>query len=304
MTTTCLDFKSLEQQLEQLKKEVKAHRESLESERRRSAELDEKVRKQTALHELEILRQLGLNLDALRAHGTEELEIVQHHLEQFKKSQPPEKAAELQKQGLKRQILQQWAGAFPRIVPPAFGCEPATASQNVACNATLAEINLRAKSTGLGGAWGLEAIATQPALRADLWWVHVPAKNSDLFVEAQVDVQGTVYIWSHDHWYTSTDAWVKLSLRCNLYQFYWERGAPLLVVDEAGPNLSLSYWVNGRFVPSNSTTVVAGMPVWIHVEAELEVFGRSDHALVEADFFSGADKFIRVPEIEVRLNPL
>ncbi len=82
----------------------------------------------------------------------------------------------------------------------------------------------------------------------------------------------------------------------------WEWGAPLAVVDEAGPNLSLSYWVNGHFVPSNSTTVVAGTPVWIHVVAELEVFGRSDHALAEADFFSGAARFIRVPEIEVRLN--
>lgn len=301
MQAPCLDFKSLDQQFDQLKKEVKARRERMEAERRAAAELDEKIRKQAGPRELEILRQIGLDLEALRAHGKEELEIVQQNLDQFKKMPPP--AADLDKATLVRHLVQQWAEAQLGVFPPAFGCDPAKAGQNVACNATIAEINLRAKSTGLGGAWGLEAIATQTPLRAELWWTFMPTQNGNLFVEPQVNVQGTAYIWSHDHWYTSTDAWLKLSLQCNLFQSYWEWGSPLLIVDEAGPNLSLAYWVSSSFTPSNSTTVVAGTPVWIHIVAELEAFGRSDHALVEGDFFSGADKFIRVPEIDVRFEP-
>src|SRR5574341_254346 len=177
MQAPCLDFKSLDQQFELLKKEVKAQRDRFEAERRRAAELDEKIRKLSGLRDLEILRKLGLDLESLRAHVKEELEIVQQNFDQFKKSQPPEKAAELDKITLLRRIKQQWAGALPFLFPPAFGCEPVKAGQNVACNATIAEINLRAKSTGLGGAWGLEAIATQPPLRADLWWTYMPAQN-------------------------------------------------------------------------------------------------------------------------------
>jgi hypothetical protein len=65
---------------------------------------------------------------------------------------------------------------------------------------------------------------------------------------------------------------------------------------------SANYWVDDTYTLDSSTTVVANEPVVIYLKAELDVLGQSSHAIADGDFFTGADKFIRVPQIWVDLQ--
>jgi hypothetical protein len=186
-------------------------------------------------------------------------------------------------------IVAKEAGAHTWLTPPAYAYEP---PQDTGCVASLAEINMEATSTGLGGGWGWWAHGVPPVLWRGLWFLYWPTDNGRLYVEPYVDIQGTVYVYANDHWYTSTEAELKLTLWCNIYQTYWGKWSSINVVDEYHTDSWVSYWVDDYYVPANSTTVVKGKPVWIYVEADLWAYGRSNSAIADGDFFGGAEKFI------------
>jgi hypothetical protein len=189
--------------------------------------------------------------------------------------------------------------SLTQLTPPAFSCD----SSGAQCDAILGDINLRVTSSGGGGAWGLLATAAGPPDFARLRFVFTPAAGGDLYVTARVDVSGTAYVVAHDHWYTSTRATARLAIGCRLFQHYQDDGAEVVVVDENRTDSSAAYWIVDSFYPTASTTVNADVPVLIDVWATLEGHGHSDHAKVDCDFASGADKRIRVPSLDVLLVP-
>jgi hypothetical protein len=187
-----------------------------------------------------------------------------------------------------------------QLTPPAMASEP----MSPFISAELGELNLHIRSSGLGGAWGLGATARPSPAYGSLTFIFQPPVSGDLHVKAQVTMSGTVYVAAHDHWYTSTDGIVKITLGCRLFQSYIDAGPPLVIVDEHRWDDSAAYWVIDTFTPTASTTVIKEIPVLVDVWVSIEASGRSDHALVEADFRSGADKYIRVPSIDLTLIPL
>ncbi len=304
MITTNLDLPSLNQQIGKLREYMHARRARLEADFRRAAEFDEKLRQLTGPREIELLSKVGVDMQALEAQKKEELQLINQDFENFIKAKPPEGLGQQrEKERILRQGVAKLGGARTWILPPAYACEPGSGGSDVVCNATLAELNMKDHSSGLGGGWGWLAHVTPPVEYAGLWFLYWPSANGNLFIDPYVDIQGTVYVNADDHWYTSTEAKLQLTLWCNLYQFYWESWSSIKVVDENRSDSSASYWVDGYYIPSNSTTVVAGTPVWIYVEATLWAYGRSDYAVVDADFFSGAYKFIRIPLVLATLVP-
>ena len=186
-----------------------------------------------------------------------------------------------------------------QLAPPALSCNASGAQ----CNPILGDMNIRVTSSGGGGAWGLIATAAGPPDFASLRFAFTPSTGGDLYVTARVDVSGTVYVVAHDHWYTSTRATARLATNCRLFQLYQDVGQEIVIVDENRTNSSASYWIVDSYYPTASTTVDAGVPVLIDVTVTLEGHGHSDHAKVDCDFSSGADKHIRVPSLDVLLVP-
>ncbi len=304
MANGTLDFRILDKQLEQLNAFTRARRKRMEEDFQRAAALDEKLRKLTGERQLEALRMTGLDLKTLEKYDQEELKLLQDDFKQFQNSNPPSDLGQgREKERILRYGVAKLGGARTWLLPPAYACEPGSGGNDVVCTTTLAELNMKAHSSGLGGSWGWLAHTYPPVKWAGLWFVYWPDASGNLFIDPYVEVQGTAYVVAHDHWYTSTQGILRLTLWCNLYQSYWESWSSVKVVDENRSDSSASYWVDGYYIPSNSTTVVAGKPVWIYVEAELWAYGKSDHAIVDGDFFSGAYKFIRLPLVLASLVP-
>jgi hypothetical protein len=300
-----LDLRALDVQWQQLSTEVRARRAVIEADRRRDVSRDLRTQKLTEQRDMDILRKVGLKIEALQEQDKAELQVMLSELEDFKKLPPPEPFGLPGKDGLFRQIVAEQAGAHTWLLPPAYACEPGTVGPNVQCSPALAEWNMRDHSSGLGGGWGCWAYGGPLPSWTGLWFLFWPPVSGSLYVYPFVHARGTVYVNAHDHWYTCTDADLRLTLWSNLYQFYWDTWHSVDAIHEHRSDSSASYWVDRYYLwgLENSTTVVAGTPVWIYLEAELYAEGRSDHAVVDADFFSGADQFIRVPFIWTYLQP-
>jgi chitinase len=118
----------------------------------------------------------------------------------------------------------------------------------------------------------------------EAWFAYWPPANGDLYVRPYFDIQGTVYVDAHDHWYTCTEANLRLALQCLLYQYYWEGGSGLNVVNENRTNSKTNYWVDNTYTLDRNTTVVAGEPVIIYLRGELRAQGWSSHATSDGDF--------------------
>ncbi len=187
-----------------------------------------------------------------------------------------------------------------QLTPPAVASEPSSPY----INAELGEMNLYNRSSGAGGSLGIGATSRPSPAYGSLTFIVRPPVSGDLHVEPHVVVSGTVYVSAHDHWYTRTDGRLTITLGCRLFQSYLDAGPPIVIVNEHRWDDSAAYWVIDTFTPTASTTVVKDVPVLIDVWVSIEAFGRSDHALVEADFRNGADRHIRVPSIDLTLVPL
>ena len=185
------------------------------------------------------------------------------------------------------------------LTPPADAATPVNTS-----SAAIGELNLRDQNTGMGGAWGLLAAPTRTTVSGSLRFAYTPTTNASIHASAQVDVAGTVYAVSHDHWYTKSSARCTVRLGCHLFQKYLDPGSPLTIVDEYHTNSSAAYWLVNSFTPLASTTVEAGTPLIVEVWAALDVYAMSDHALVDVDFFTGADHYIRVPRVTLTVVPI
>jgi hypothetical protein len=70
---------------------------------------------------------------------------------------------------------------------------------------------------------------------AELWFAYWPADNGNLYVQPHFDIQGTVYVNAHDHWWNCARAKLRLSLQCELYQCYWDGRASRDVVNKTVP---------------------------------------------------------------------
>ena len=193
----------------------------------------------------------------------------------------------------------------PELTPPAIGCGPSNPNSNANCNKLIGEINLKTSVVGTGSGVGFDPNITKRAVSTGhLQFVYWPVKSGSLYVTPAVDISGTVYVAAHDHLLTSTDARLWLTLECSIFQSYWDRGPRLTVVEEHHWDSSDGYWLVDTVFPNASSTVVAQESVLISITATITAEARSDHALVDADFFTGAEKFIRVPQISVAMLPI
>ena len=166
-------------------------------------------------------------------------------------------------------------------------------------------MGLTDSSSGQGGLLGLEATAAVPPTMSSLAFSYLPHYNGSLYVLPDVRVQGTVVVQSHGHWYTETWADLKLDLFCNVRQRFLDGGPAVTVVHEHKDHVSsAAYWLTKQYTLYASTKVVAWEPVYIGVFAELDTTGVSGYALAEGDFATGAEHFIRVPDILVILYPI
>lgn len=184
------------------------------------------------------------------------------------------------------------------VRPPALdgfgtGCSGLDRGLNLA----LGEMNLKLSQQGDG--WGWQATAGSPCLTT-LVFRFIPPRAGNVLVNAYVDFKGQFAISAHDHWYTNTNADITLSVSSRLYQHYWELGPSETLIDEHRTSSSNSAWVNRMVKLSYSTTVSANDAVLIFVEVLLDTNAHSSHAKVDVDFKTGAERYIRVPLIQMR----
>lgn len=311
--------------LETYQRHLRIERDYQESIRRRSNQLASKLQDNESKKVKFLMGFDSATERQFKAETKREQELLRNDLTLFLQSPPPEAISVFKREGayLQRALPRTasslrvppwWAAASPhlyerlgtaggpihfQLTPPALATEPASPFTS----AELGELNLYAKSSGLGGSWGLGAVATQAPVYGALSFAFLPPFSGDLYVESNISLSGTVYVAGHDHWYTSTDALLKITIGCRLFQSYVDAGPPMVIINEHHWNTSAAYWVIDRFHPTASTTVVSDMPIIIDVWVSIEAWGHSDHALVEADFRNGADKFIRVPSVDVTLVP-
>ncbi|MEJ2598673.1 MAG: hypothetical protein P8Z00_10100 [Anaerolineales bacterium] len=169
-------------------------------------------------------------------------------------------------------------------------------SERCGFNIDLGEINIAGSSTGDGLGWAARAYSWQ---YCTLWYVFFPPVAGDITVEPHVDFQGNVAISAHDHLYTSTHAELKVELRYDLYQHYWDGEQIATIIDEDRSDSSTAYWVDHHRVMSKSLSVSAHDPVYIKLTVAYFVKAHSSHATVEYNFREGASRRIRLERIKI-----
>jgi len=169
-------------------------------------------------------------------------------------------------------------------------------SEDCGFNLGLGEMNIAENSTGDG--WGLSARGYSWRY-CTLWYVFFPPVAGDILVEPHVDFQGQVAISAHDHWYTNTEAKLKINLLFDLYQHYWDGEETAVIIDENRTDSSTAYWVNNHKVMSKTLSVSAHDPVYIKLTVAYYVVAHSSHATVDFDFRTGAERRIRAEHIYI-----
>ncbi len=184
------------------------------------------------------------------------------------------------------------------VRPPALEGFPTNCSAvNSGFNVALGEMNFMASDQGDG--WGWEASAGSPCLFT-LVYMATPPRAGDVQVTVYVDFAGQYAISANDHWYTSTSADLKLSVSSRLYQHYWENGPSLKVMEEHLTDGSDSGWIVGIEPLSYTTSISAQDAIFIFIEVDMDIHAQSSDARVDVDFYTGAERRIRVPLIRFR----
>lgn len=184
------------------------------------------------------------------------------------------------------------------IRPPAIdGIAGACGGLDRGFNLALGETNFETHLQGDG--WGWQATAGSPCLTT-LVFRFTPPRAGNILVDAYVDFKGQFAISAHDHWYTNTDARLRLRVSSRLYQHYWEFGPRATLIDEHRTSSSNSGWIDQIQKLSYTTSVSAAATVLIFVEIELKASAQSSHARVDVDFKTGSERRIKVPLIRVR----
>jgi hypothetical protein len=163
-------------------------------------------------------------------------------------------------------------------------------------NLSLGEANFETHLQGSG--WGWQATAGSPCLTT-LVFRFIPPKAGNVMVDAFVDFKGQFAISAHDHWYTNTDAKLRLRVSSKLFQHYWEFGPRITLIDQHRTSSSDSGWIDQMEKLSYTTSVSASATVLIFVEIEMSASAQSSHARVDVDFKTGAERRIKVPVIRV-----
>lgn len=164
-------------------------------------------------------------------------------------------------------------------------------------NLQLGEINFKMSQKGDG--WGLSGQVGMRRL-ITLVFQFIPPRAGNVQVDAYVDFKGQFAVSAHDHWYTSTHAYLDLSVSSKLYQHYWENGPSVVVLHEDRTESSNSGWVDRYVKLSCTTSISANDPVLISVQTDCSIVAQSSHARVDVDFATGAERRVRVPVIRFR----
>lgn len=248
----------------------------------------------------------GIKLRALEEESSEVVKkLKKSHKELLKIDPPPTRSH------TKQQVLLNYISSFGAdniwtnnrcdwFYPPvqdAWGN-----SEDCGFNIDLGEINIAEHSTGDG--WGIAAKAYSWRY-CTLWYVFFPPVAGDISIEPHVSFQGNVAISAHDHWYTNTDAELKMKLHFDLYQHYWDGEETTNIINEHRTDSSTAYWVNETRVMSKSLSVSANDPVYIKLTVAYFVKAHSSHAEVDFNFREGAERRIRLERIRIcRPEPL
>ena len=176
-----------------------------------------------------------------------------------------------------------------RLTPPPYSCGGSPAA-DAACVPTLAECNPYKAVRGHGW-WGRR----RRKVFGWFWWLYVPPKNGALYVYPRWSVHGAYRLYSDDSWWNSAYARIKLKLKTNVYQWYWDGWKINTVLNRGDDNINICKRLDRGYTQSKSLHVTANKPVWIYNEFELDVYAKSKYAYTRGDFRTGTCNYIRVP---------
>jgi hypothetical protein len=310
-----VDAEEFREQFEQVLREITEDHDRVAAERQQAIAFGEGLNELRRESQLETLRSVGVDVDELQRLGEKEVQRIHKNLAEFRESTT--KAKPDPRRRHREAILRraQAAGITPQAsqAPPISECwaspEPnfcnTSGGPNVQCIQETSELEIKEHSTGLGGSLGIWAFGTLPSW-GFLTYAYLPPVNGRLYVSSFPWLRGDYYLESDDHWWSSTGASLNLTVRSRIWNLdghYEDAPDSITVIDESISDGRIAHTIDAVPWLQVSTNAVANRAVIIHVEAELDAIGRSDYAVADADFFSGAERFIRVAYIWWTLWP-
>jgi hypothetical protein len=310
-----VDPKSARGELDQVIHDMTEDHERIAREREQALALGERLNDLRSESHIATLRSAGVDLKQLEAIGKKEINLIHKNLAEFRKS--TSKTKRDTKLRHRQAILRKNKAQVVQRLPASPGGGPisecwswpeaafcaTSGGPDVACVKETSELEIKHHSTGLGGTLGIEAFGVVP-LWGYLAYVYIPSVNGRLYVSPFPWVRGDYYLQSDDHWWSSTNASLNLTMKCRIWNGDYEDASDsATVLNRDISDGTISHTVDTLPWLQVSTNAVANRPVWIIVEADLEAIGHSDYAVADADFFSGADRYIRVAYIQWVLWP-
>jgi hypothetical protein len=310
-----VDAEEFEEQFQQVAREITEDHDRVAGERQQAIAFGERLNELRRESQLETLRSVGVDVDGLQRLGEKEVERIHKNLAEFRKSATaarPDSRRQHREAILRRA---QAAGTMPQASqpPPISECwaRPeanfcnTSGGPNVQCVRETSQMEIKEHSTGLGGSLGIWAFGTLPSWGFFLY-AYLPPVNGRLYVSSFPWLRGDYYLESDDHWWSSTEASLNLTVRSriwNLDGLYEDAPDSITVIDKSISDGTIAHTIDAVPWLQVSTNAVANRPVIVHVEAELDAIGRSDYAVADGDFFSGAERFVRVAYIWWTLWP-
>jgi hypothetical protein len=309
------DATEWKEQFEQVLHELTEDHNRIAAERKQASAFGERLNELRRESHLETLRSAGVDVEELQRLGEKEVQQIHRNLADFRRSMTkgePDPRRQRREAILRRA---QAAGITPQAsqAPPISECWASpeasfcrtSGGPNVQCVQETSHLEIKEHSTGAGGSLGIWAFGSLPTW-GFLQYAYLPPVNGRLYVSSFPWLRGDYYLESDDHWWSSTEASLNLTVRSriwNLDGLYEDAPDSITVIDESISDGRIAHTIDAVPWLQVSTNAVANRPVIIHVEAELDAIGRSDYAVADADFFSGAERYIRVAYIWWTLWP-
>jgi hypothetical protein len=310
------DAKEWNEQFEQVLHELTEDHKRVAAEREQASAFAARLNEFRRESQLETLRSAGVDVHELEKLAQREVQQIHKNLADFRKSTTkaePDPRRQRREAILRRAQSAGITPQDPQAAPPISECWASpqayycstSGGPNVQCIRETSTLEIKDHSTGAGGSLGIWAFGSLPTW-GFLLYAYLPPVNGRLYVSSFPWLRGDYYLESDDHWWSSTEASLNMTMRCRIWNLdgqYEDAPDSITVIDESISDGTIAHTIDTVPWLQVSTNAVANRPVIISVEAELDAIGRSDYAVADADFFSGAERYIRVAYIWWTLWP-
>lgn len=156
-----------------------------------------------------------------------------------------------------------------------------------------------ARAVGDGIGWGIARGYSDMIEIIDRWYMFRPDVTGGYTFQIVVPFHGFYIVRADDGFWTSKDAWVKIDVTTDVYQFYWMSDIRNPIMSIGDENIDTNGRLDRSFFLRNLGLLGGGDWAYLMVRQRLESHAKGSGSLAELNFGDGNANYLAAPFVFV-----